>query len=138
MSGRPTARLGDRHRRVVGAVDVALRTRARDDARRYATDRDAGRDVLHDYRVGADQHVIADADAADDLGSRADEDVVADARAAGHLAEVDAAERHVMTQVAVVADRHLTVDEDAAVVTDVKAAADTHVTRDVDTEADGV
>src|SRR5262249_43480441 len=101
-------------------------------------DREAGGAVLTDPQFGPNQYVAPDADAANDLGARADEHVIADARAAGHLAEVDAAERHVVGQIAVVADRHLSVDEDPAIVAQIKAVADAHVARDVDTEAYGV
>src|SRR5438094_8374607 len=75
------------------------------DPRRIAHHHRARRHRARHHRAGEDVRVVADRDLADDHGAGADEYPVADGRTAALLAAPGDAERHVLLDGAVLADR---------------------------------
>src|SRR6185503_483101 len=116
--------------RDVGAAPVAA---VGDDLEaRVERDHRVVRDVPVDHRVGADAHVVADADRAEYARPRRDVDAVADHRHAAALARAAAPDGDALREAAVAPDARFSGHGDAAEVADIEARADLGGARHLD------
>src|SRR3954470_4853354 len=95
-----------------------------DDSGRHAADYREIRNVLNDYGIGADDHIVADPDAPENLGAGTEVDPIADCGRAERIGAAAVANCYTVTDQAVIANYGVAVDDDTAVVLYTKPAAD--------------
>src|SRR5579863_5335595 len=95
-----------------------------DQARGNAADDGIVRYVADHHGIGADDHVVADVDAAENLRARANLHAITDGGGAEWVGSPAVADRHAMADQAIIAEPRRAVDDDAAVVLDREASAD--------------
>src|ERR1700674_4000393 len=91
---------------------------------RHASHRRVVRNIVNDHGVRADDHAVADRDAAQYLGARAHLHTIADSGRAERILESDITDRDAMTNQAIVADDRGAVNHDAPMVLDTQASSD--------------
>ncbi len=95
-----------------------------DDSGRDAADDREIRDILHHHGIRADDHVIADPDAAQHLGARPKIHPIADRGRAKGIGAAAVANCDTVTDQAVIADDRIAMDDDTAMVHYTQTAAD--------------
>src|SRR4051794_23795836 len=85
-----------------------------DDSGRDAADYREIRNILNDYGIGADDHVVADPDASENLGAGTEVDPIADCGRAERIGAAAVANCYPVTDQTVIANDGAAVDDDTA------------------------